>query len=65
MNLLKLAWDLGWIISLPIVTFGYGGALLDKKLTTSPLFLISGILIALIITTLGIIRKIKNLDTRK
>ena len=60
-ELMSLAWDLGYIIALPIVVLGFGGALLDKKLGTSPLFLLSGILISLIITSIGIYRKVKKM----
>lgn len=63
--LLRLGWDLGWIIALPIALLGFGGALLDKKLSTSPLFLISGILLSLIVTSVGIYKKIKQLENRK
>lgn len=63
-SLLQLAWDLGWIIALPIALLGFGGALLDKKLGTSPLLLISGILLSLVITTFGLIKKIKQIEKK-
>ena len=56
---LGLAWDLGYIIALPLVVFALGGRLLDRRIDTSPLGLLAGIFISLIVTTIGLMRKIK------
>lgn len=54
---LALAWELGYTIAIPIVIFAIGGRFLDKKLGSSPIFLLLGILLALIISGIGIYRK--------
>ena len=53
-----LAFRLGYTIALPIVILGIGGRLLDRNFHTSPLFLISGIIASIIISTLSIIKTI-------
>ena len=58
MYALSLAWDLGYIIALPIVILGFGGAYADKHFTSSPLFLLIGIGLALTITAIGVYRKV-------
>ncbi|PJC36778.1 hypothetical protein CO046_04100 [Candidatus Peregrinibacteria bacterium CG_4_9_14_0_2_um_filter_53_11] len=63
--LLSLAWELGYLIALPIVILGFGGALLDKKLGTSPLFLLLGIALSLVISGLGVYRKVKEMGSPK
>lgn len=59
---LNLAWELGYIIALPIVILGFGGAWLDKKLGTPPLFILIGILVSLLISGIGVYRKIKEIS---
>ncbi len=59
-SLMSLAMDLGFTIAIPIVLFGLGGALLDRKLGTSPLFLLIGVVLSIVITSIGIYRKIKS-----
>lgn len=60
-QVLGLAWDLGYIIAAPLVLLALGGRLLDKRFHTSPLFLLLGIFVSLIITTIAIYRKTKNI----
>lgn len=62
-SLLALAWELGYTIALPIVILGFGGAWLDKKLGSSPAFLLGGIILALLVSGFAIYRKIKNLTS--
>lgn len=59
---LNLAWELGYTIALPIVILGFGGAMLDKKLGTSPLFLLAGIALSIIISGVAVYRKIKTIQ---
>lgn len=59
---LGLAWNLGYIIALPIVILGFSGAWLDKTLSTSPLFILLGIFLSLIFSSIGIYRKVKTLS---
>lgn len=60
-TLLGIAWDLGYLIVLPIVIFGFAGAYADKYYSTSPLFLLIGIGLSLLITTIGVYRKMSTL----
>lgn len=59
---LNLAWELGYTIALPIVILGFGGAVLDKKISTSPLFLLVGIALSIIISGIAVYRKIKTIN---
>jgi len=54
---LKMAWELGYTIAIPLVVFALVGRLLDKKLGTSPLLLLIGIIISLIVTSIAVYRK--------
>jgi F0F1-type ATP synthase assembly protein I len=51
---LSLAWDLGYTIALPLVIFALIGRLLDKWLNTSPWFLLGGIFVSIIISSLAV-----------
>lgn len=57
---ISLAWDLGFFIALPLVIFGLGGRLLDKKINTTPLFFFVGLFVALAITSVGVYRKARQ-----
>jgi len=59
---LRLAWNLGYIIALPAVLFGFGGAFLDKEFNTSPLFLLLGFVLAIPLSTIGVYRIIKQIN---
>lgn len=56
----SLAWEMGFIIAVPIIMLALLGRLLDKTFLTSPLFLLVGILLAMIVTGILIWKKIKN-----
>lgn len=56
---LDVAWELGYIVVIPIVVLGFAGAYADKKFETSPLFLFIGIIIAFTVTSIAAYRKIK------
>lgn len=58
---LSLAWNLGYTIAIPIVVLALGGRFLDKRFDTSPLFLLLGVLLSIIISTLGVYRKVKKI----
>ena len=60
---LNLAWELGYTIALPIVVLGFGGAWLDKKLATSPAFILMGIGLSMIVSGVAIYRKIKDVSS--
>lgn len=57
----RLAWSFGYIIALPAALFGFGGAYADKALGTSPWLLLGGLATALILSSIGIYRKIKEI----
>lgn len=59
---LQFAVELGYIIALPAVAFCFGGAYLDKYLKASPSFLLLGIVLALTISTIGVLRKIQEIN---
>lgn len=61
---LDIAYELGYLIALPIVVLGFAGAFLDKKFGTSPLFILSGIILSFIITSVGAFRKIKDITDK-
>jgi F0F1-type ATP synthase assembly protein I len=60
MGMLSLAWELGYVIALPLVLFGYIGKLVDTKLSTKPWFALLGIVVAIFSTTIWLTRKIKD-----
>ena len=57
-SLFSLAWDLGWMITIPILLFGVGGAILDRRLHSSPWLLLLGFAISLSLTSFFIYFKI-------
>lgn len=57
----RLAWSLGYIIALPAVLFGFGGAELDKYFHTSPYLLLSGLALAMGISGIGVYRRLKEI----
>jgi F0F1-type ATP synthase assembly protein I len=57
----RLAWDLGYVIAIPAVLFGFGGAYLDKLYGTSPLWIITGFVIAMALSGYGLYRKLKEI----
>ncbi|OGJ58221.1 hypothetical protein A2635_03235 [Candidatus Peribacteria bacterium RIFCSPHIGHO2_01_FULL_51_9] len=61
---LRLAWSMGFIIALPAFLFGFAGAYLDTVLMTSPLFLFLGLSFALVLSFLGIKRKVREINAQ-
>jgi F0F1-type ATP synthase assembly protein I len=57
-SVISLAWDLGWMIIIPIIILAIGGAFLDKKFATSPWILLAGIGFSLVITSVMIYGKV-------
>ncbi len=58
---LGLAWELGYMIAIPLVVFAIGGSFLDKYLGTSPIFLLVGILTSILLTSWMVYRKVIKL----
>ena len=59
---LRLAWSLGYIVAIPTVALGFGGAFLDKKFNTSPAFILLGFILAALISGIGVYRKVKEIS---
>lgn len=58
---LKLVGQLGFEIALPLVGATIGGHWLDKRFETSPLFLLIGMAVAVVLSTLLVVMKIKKI----
>lgn len=55
--IVDLAMNLGFIIALPLILLGLGGRWLDHKYGTSPMFLLGGIVLAMVVTGIALVRK--------
>ena len=60
-ELVSLAFDMGFMIAIPIVVLTLGGKLVDNYFSTSPLFLLIGVLISTVVSTYLVFKKVKNL----
>ena len=58
---LSLAWELGYVIAVPIVILAAGGRFLDNRYDTSPIFLISGILLSILVSGTLVFKKAKRI----
>lgn len=61
-QVLSLAWELGYLIAVPLVVFALGGRFLDQKLDSAPICLLAGIVLAVIVTTLGVYWKMSKIN---
>jgi uncharacterized membrane protein YfcA len=61
----QLVWDMGWIIAIPIVVFGFAGAYADKHFGTSPLLLLIGFALAATLSAIGVKRKLKRIIEKR
>lgn len=59
-----IAWELGYTIAIPIVLLALGGRLLDRVLGTSPLFLLVGIPLAILVSSIAVAKKARELLER-
>lgn len=59
---LSLAWQLGYTIAVPLVVCALGGKFLDTKFNTSPLFFICGLVLALIVSSIMVWKKIMEIE---
>ena len=60
-RVVSLALELGFIIALPLVAFGLIGKWLDAKTGTYPWLTMVGILLAIVSTTVWLVRRFKEL----
>lgn len=56
-----IAWELGYMIAIPLVALTLGGRFLDKKLDTAPLLLLVGVVLSIIFSTYAIYRKMADI----
>jgi len=49
---LGFAWEMGYTMAIPLVALALGGRLLDKHFGTSPAFLLTGILLSIIASSI-------------
>lgn len=59
--MLGIAWELGYVIVIPLVLFAFGGRFLDTLFGSKPLFFLAAILAAIIISTTIVCRKVGKL----
>jgi len=58
---LSLAFELGYLIAGPLVVLGVVGRLADRHWGTGPLWLLVGVIVSILVSSLLIIRKIKEI----
>ncbi|MFC1663455.1 AtpZ/AtpI family protein [Patescibacteria group bacterium] len=61
---LNIAWEMGYTIVVPLVLLALGGRLLDKQLNTSPWLLLTGIIVSLVISSIGLVWKFNKIINR-
>ena len=49
---LGFAWEMGYTMAVPLVALALGGRLLDRYLDTSPVFLLTGIMLSIITSSI-------------
>ena len=57
----SMVFETGYTIAIPLVLFALGGRYLDKVLGTSPLILLAGILISIVISSVLIYKKVSKI----
>lgn len=60
--LFGLLGQIGFVIAIPVAALAYLGAMADKKFSTSPLFILLGIFLSMIISGLSICKMIKKIE---
>lgn len=63
-ELVSIAFELGFIIALPVLAFGYLGKWLDGKLGSYPTLTLIGIFAAIAMTSFWIYRRFKSFMKR-
>ncbi len=57
MQALSLAWQMGYLLAIPLIVLALSGRLLDKRWDTSPLFLLIGIGISIAASSILVAKK--------
>ncbi|MEK9130172.1 MAG: AtpZ/AtpI family protein [Patescibacteria group bacterium] len=60
-SMLSLAWELGYLIALPLVFFALAGRFLDQYFFTSPWLFLLGILLSIVVSVYIVYRKVKKI----
>lgn len=60
-HLIAIALEMGYLVALPLVIFAVAGAFLDRVFNTKPLILLISVLFAIIISTVLVYRKTKEM----
>ena len=63
--MIGIAFELGFIIALPVIFFGFFGKWLDQKTGTYPLLTLIGIFTAITFTSIWIYRKFREYFSSK
>lgn len=63
-NVWSTAGEVGLLIALPLVLLILLGIKLDKKLGTTPLFIIVAMISSMVLSTIAIARKIRQLNNK-
>jgi len=63
-NLVSFAFDLGFSIAIPLVVFAVLGRLADKHWDISPLGLLSGLLLSVVISCFLVYRQVKKIFSK-
>lgn len=61
LSVFSLAWDLGYLITIPIVALALLGRWIDKKYDSAPWFLLLGIGLSIFISTYLVYKKTMNI----
>ncbi len=56
-ELISLVFELGFTIAIPIVLLALGGRLVDKHFHTSPLFILVGVILSIVISSFLVYKK--------
>lgn len=63
LNVWALAGEIGFILAVPLVILVFLGVKVDAYFSTTPLFIILGMLLSGVASTISIARKVKRLNT--
>lgn len=58
---LAIAWQLGYMIALPLVLFAIGGRIIDQKFHTAPWGMLLAMLLAILATGFWLYQKMSDL----